>query len=208
MYAISHVLEAHFAKCLIKFSLMRTKTVDAVKFDLWRDNARTWVIDVCMLRLHSDWHHSQIAIRILKTNIDSKNTKHSRRRMKSSKRSKISIMRIWSKHLFKSSKKFYRLVLQLNRIMRITMSKMYSSNLLRLMIQCRDSLKSLISIFSSFDLDNEQATKTLLKDDDDVVVIMKNFKYDVIDVHERYALNTISNRIELIVTVWSTSITL
>ena len=81
------------------------------------------------------------------------------------------------------------------------MSKMYSSNLLRLMIQCRDSLKSLISIFSSFDLDNEQTTKTLLKNDNDVAVIMKDFKYDVIDVHERYVLNTISNRIELIVTV-------
>ena len=63
------------------------------------------------------------------------------------------------------------------------------------------SLKSLISIFSSSDFDNEQATKTLLKDDDDAAVVMKDFKYDVIDVHERYALNTISNRIELIVTV-------
>ena len=81
------------------------------------------------------------------------------------------------------------------------MSKMYSSNLLRLMIQCRDFFKSLISIFSNFDLDNEQATKTLLKNDDDVAVIMKDLKYDVIDVHEKYALNTISNRIELIVTV-------
>ena len=63
------------------------------------------------------------------------------------------------------------------------------------------SLKSLISIFSNFDFDNEQATKTLLKNDDDVVVVMKDFKYDVIDVHEKYVLNTISNRIELIVTV-------
>ena len=68
--------------------------------------------------------------------------------------------------------------------------------------------KSLISIFSSSDFDNEQATKILLKDDDDVVVVMKDFKYDVIDVHEKYVLNTISNRIELIVIVWSTSITL
>ena len=62
-------------------------------------------------------------------------------------------------------------------------------------------LKSLISIFSSFDFDNEQTTKTLLKNDDDVVIVMKDFKYDVIDVHERYALNTILNRIELIVTM-------
>ena len=67
------------------------------------------------------------------------------------------------------------------------------------------SPKSLISISSGSD--EEEAKDTLLNDDDGAAAIMKGPKYDATNVHERYALNTISNRTELIVTVWSTSIT-
>lgn len=70
------------------------------------------------------------------------------------------------------------------------------------------SPKSLISISSSSGSDNEQAKETLLNDDDGAAAIMKGPKYDATHVHERYALNTISNRTELIVTVWPTPITL
>ena len=59
------------------------------------------------------------------------------------------------------------------------------------------STKTPISVSS--DSDNEEAQKTLLTDDDGAAAIMKGPKYDVTDVHEKYVLDPISNRIGLIV---------